>query len=197
MEANSTNDVNHELLSQKRTSGGKERLLTAALELFTLNGLAGTSLQMIARKLGVSKAALYHHFQSKDEIIVSLLQPVLLDAQNAVSAVSLLPKNEQSAAMLKKYIEVVVKHRSLISTVLFDPVTPQVINGPLIDGLITDTARLLAQDQTQQNAARIVVYGLAALVTEFREQELVDDVLQEKLLRAGGQLLGLQLSVQG
>jgi AcrR family transcriptional regulator len=44
-----------------------------ALELFTEHGYEATSLREIAERLGVTKAALYYHFKSKDEIIASLM----------------------------------------------------------------------------------------------------------------------------
>ena len=43
-----------------------------ALELFTEQGYDGTSLREIAEKLGVTKAAIYYHFASKDDILMAL-----------------------------------------------------------------------------------------------------------------------------
>jgi AcrR family transcriptional regulator len=50
----------------------RERILDVALELFTKQGFDGTSLREIAEKLGVTKAALYYHFASKDDILMAL-----------------------------------------------------------------------------------------------------------------------------
>ena len=59
----------------------RERILTVANELFTEQGYEGTSLREISDRLGITKAALYYHFRSKDEILTTLLNPffVLLD----------------------------------------------------------------------------------------------------------------------
>ena len=59
----------------------RERILDVATELFTEQGYEGTSLREIADRLGITKAALYYHFHSKDEILTTLLEPafVLLD----------------------------------------------------------------------------------------------------------------------
>ena len=43
-----------------------------ALDLFTEQGFDGTSLREIAEQLGVTKAALYYHFASKDDILMAL-----------------------------------------------------------------------------------------------------------------------------
>jgi AcrR family transcriptional regulator len=49
------------------------RIQQVALELFTEQGYEATSLREIAERLGVTKAALYYHFRTKDEIVQSLL----------------------------------------------------------------------------------------------------------------------------
>jgi AcrR family transcriptional regulator len=53
--------------------GTRTRIQQIALELFTSNGYEATSLREIAEHLGFTKAALYYHFKSKDEIIQSLV----------------------------------------------------------------------------------------------------------------------------
>jgi AcrR family transcriptional regulator len=50
----------------------RDRILDVALELFTEQGFDGTSLREIAERLGVTKAALYYHFESKDDILLAL-----------------------------------------------------------------------------------------------------------------------------
>lgn len=47
----------------------KEKILLAALDLASENGLSGVSLSQIAEKVGIKKASLYSHFSSKEEII--------------------------------------------------------------------------------------------------------------------------------
>jgi len=52
----------------------RARIQRIAVELFTEHGYDGTSLREIAEHLGVTKAALYYHFKSKEDIILSLVQ---------------------------------------------------------------------------------------------------------------------------
>jgi Bacterial regulatory proteins, tetR family len=47
----------------------RARILEVAQELFTERGYAGTSIADIAGELGTSKAALYYHFKSKEQIL--------------------------------------------------------------------------------------------------------------------------------
>ena len=54
--------------------GTKERILETALELFAQNGYLGTSMNDIARQLGFTKAALYKHYISKQEILDKIVE---------------------------------------------------------------------------------------------------------------------------
>ena len=47
------------------------RTLKAALDLFAEYGVGATSYQMIADAIGVTKGAIYHQFNTKDEIIIA------------------------------------------------------------------------------------------------------------------------------
>lgn len=59
---------------QSKKKSTKERILEEALKLFAQNGYLGTSMNDIAREIGVTKAALYKHYASKQEILDSIIQ---------------------------------------------------------------------------------------------------------------------------
>jgi len=59
---------------QRRRGDTRQRILDVALELFAEQGYEKTSLREIAERLGVTKAALYYHFKTKEEILVSLFE---------------------------------------------------------------------------------------------------------------------------
>src|SRR5215475_11921619 len=50
----------------------RDRILDVALELFNEHGYDKTSLREIATRLGVTKAALYYHFERKEDILLEL-----------------------------------------------------------------------------------------------------------------------------
>jgi AcrR family transcriptional regulator len=58
--------------AEETTPNTRDRILDIALELFTEQGFDATSLRQIAERLGVTKAALYYHFESKDDILMAL-----------------------------------------------------------------------------------------------------------------------------
>ncbi|GAA2708361.1 MULTISPECIES: helix-turn-helix domain-containing protein [Streptomyces] len=55
-----------------RRSGTRERIQRTALDLFVSRGYEKTSLREIAEELGVTKAALYYHFKTKEDILTAL-----------------------------------------------------------------------------------------------------------------------------
>lgn len=165
----------------KRTRGGRERLLTAAADLFRTHSLAGTSLQMIADRLGVSKPAIYHHFRSRDEIVVTLMEPALSDATAALERIHHLPQPDRSDAARSFYLGFLVTHRRVINMVFFDrPSLPAPLSAT-VDTLVDELAQVLSDPDVDTDAATAIVYGAAALVT--RRSSLADDELREVLAR--------------
>ncbi|MFG2134885.1 TetR/AcrR family transcriptional regulator [Streptomyces sp. NPDC048751] len=59
---------------RQRRGDTRQRIQDVALELFAEQGYEKTSLREIAEHLDVTKAALYYHFKTKEEIIVSIFQ---------------------------------------------------------------------------------------------------------------------------
>jgi AcrR family transcriptional regulator len=54
--------------------GARHHIQDVALELFIEHGYEKTSLREIAERLGVTKAALYYHFPTKEDILESLIE---------------------------------------------------------------------------------------------------------------------------
>ena len=64
------------------SAGGADRnkrgaLLSAALELFSEQGFAGTTMRAVARAVGVRESAIYHHFDSKDALFLGVVEYVV------------------------------------------------------------------------------------------------------------------------
>ena len=106
-----------------RYSPAQRRTVEAALGLFAHHGVGGTSLQMIADALGVTKAAVYHQFPTKDAIVVATLE-VQLEPIEAllVRAEADGPGAEGRDALLAGLVDAVVANRRSLSTLQSDPV---------------------------------------------------------------------------
>jgi AcrR family transcriptional regulator len=97
-----------------RPSAGAQRVLDAALDLFGEHGFEGTSLQDIADRLGVTKAAVYYHFHTKDELLKALVRPAFDDL------LALVAEGERRASgargrgvELAGYVDFLLRHRRL------------------------------------------------------------------------------------
>ena len=94
-------------------SAGARRVLDAALELFTEHGFEGTSLQDIADRLGVTKAAVYYHFHTKDELLRALVQPAFAELMALVSDREGRPTRSGGAAGIGRYVDYLLRHRAV------------------------------------------------------------------------------------
>jgi AcrR family transcriptional regulator len=95
-------------LAGPRTAGA-QRVLDAALELFSEHGFEGTSLQDIADRLGVTKAAVYYHFHTKDEILLALVEPAF-DELMALAAEAEATRRGRGVDVAT-YVDYLLRHR--------------------------------------------------------------------------------------
>jgi AcrR family transcriptional regulator len=97
----------------RRSRDTRDEILDVATDLFIELGYDKTSLREIAERVGVTKAALYYHFASKEEIFRTLLQPIL-DLQNDVmTLLQQKPSLEQWADSLTTLVDWVLPRRRL------------------------------------------------------------------------------------
>lgn len=86
-----------------------EKILATASQLFVQKGYEKTSMQDIARTAGISKGAIYHHFQSKDEIILKVMQHLkelmVEEIARTLQANEQLSGKEQLQALVKANLE--------------------------------------------------------------------------------------------
>jgi AcrR family transcriptional regulator len=86
----------------------RERIQAVALELFAEQGYDKTSLREIAERLDVTKAALYYHFKSKEDIVSSLVEDYFGQIDELVAWGRTLPKTPASRAeVLRRYFDIV------------------------------------------------------------------------------------------
>src|SRR5215217_256120 len=100
----------------------RQRLLDVAVALISQHGYAGTSLQMIADELGFTKAAIYYHFKTRDQLLIALMEPLLYQIRQVVeTAEDQRTPRTRMGAMVRGFAGVVAKNRSLAAVMVFDP----------------------------------------------------------------------------
>lgn len=131
---------------RKRAPRGQARalLVRAATELFTERGVSGTSLQDIADRLGVTKAAVYHQYASKDEIISAVAEPVIAKLESIASIAEQLDPSEARASVIEGLVDLALVERGAATIMRSDPTMARLLNSSepykrqieRIDGLI-------------------------------------------------------------
>ncbi|HEX4033020.1 MAG TPA: helix-turn-helix domain-containing protein [Solirubrobacteraceae bacterium] len=96
----------------------RERILDVALELFAERGYDKTSLRDIAERLAITKAALYYHFESKQDILLELHLRLHAIGREVLEQLERLEDGSARAtawpALVDKFIERVVENRDLV-----------------------------------------------------------------------------------
>ncbi len=82
----------------------RDRILDAAEQVFHTQGVAATSLQQIAAEAGVTRGAVYHHFQDKHEIIEGMLARVTLPLEADMAATLGTPGAPEPRARLVTHV---------------------------------------------------------------------------------------------
>jgi AcrR family transcriptional regulator len=87
----------------------RSRAQKVALELFAEQGYEKTSLREIAERLGVTKAALYYHFKSKEDIVHSLTDDYFAEVDDLLDWAKEQPRSDQTQrAILERYVGIVM-----------------------------------------------------------------------------------------
>ncbi|MEV7005758.1 TetR/AcrR family transcriptional regulator [Streptosporangium sp. NPDC051022] len=100
-----------------RPSDTKARIQAVARELFVEQGVQNTSLKQISDRLGITKPALYYHFESREDLVRSIIQPLIDELEAFVSERE--PGDDQR--LLEEYFDLTWKHREVILVVLHAP----------------------------------------------------------------------------
>jgi AcrR family transcriptional regulator len=96
-------------------NGTRERILDIALDLFVEKGYDKTSLREIAEELGFSKAALYYHFASKDDILMALHLRLHQLGETAFTRLDAAPVTPTGwGALLQEVIGTMLANRKLL-----------------------------------------------------------------------------------
>jgi AcrR family transcriptional regulator len=91
---------------QRRRGDTRQRIQDVALELFAEQGYEKTSLREIAERLDVTKAALYYHFKTKEEILVGIFEDLTRPIEELIEWGGEQPKTlETKQEIVRRYSE--------------------------------------------------------------------------------------------
>jgi AcrR family transcriptional regulator len=71
-----------------RPNGRRAEILDVAVDLFVTNGFAATSMAMVAKSVGLTKASLYHHFPGKEALFAACITEGLSDQLSELQTIA-------------------------------------------------------------------------------------------------------------
>lgn len=165
---------------RRRKDGARRReaVLDAGLEIFSLVGLHGASLDQIAERAGLSKTNLLYYFPSKDELYLAVLRRVLdvwLDPLQALDA------DSEPAAALEAYIraKVALSRDAPQASRLFcleivqgAPLLRQELEGPLrvlVDTKATVLRGWIAQGRIAAHDPYHLIFSIWAITQHYAD----------------------------
>jgi AcrR family transcriptional regulator len=179
-----------------RLRPAQARVVEAALALFAEHGVSGTSLQMIADAIGVTKAAVYHQFRTKEEIVLAVALGPLRTLEAALDMAERAATRQVALELiLDRLVGLAVEHRRIVGNLQGDPVMARfVAEHELLRSLQDRLDRLLLGDDGS-DAARVRTAMLTTAVTGAVVHPLVtgldDEALRRHLVDHARRFLGL------
>jgi AcrR family transcriptional regulator len=178
------------------TTDTRTRIQQVALELFTERGYEATSLREIAAHIGVTKAALYYHFKTKDDIIDSLVHDRGAQTQELIDwAAAQPPSPETRKELLRRYADLLYKpgHHALMrffernqSSMAQHKAGAQ-MRGRMLQMLeiLTDRSAPL----TDQIRSSLAIFAIHSTFFTVRDPDITDDQRRDAALEVALDLI--------
>lgn len=174
-------------------SDTRERIQQVARDLFARRGVQGTSLQDIADEMGITKPALYYHFNSRDDLVRSILVPLIDEGERFVTGLEQRETQIDVRELVGGYFDFHYRHCRDLMLVLLE--LPMLAELGLIDTVLSWRMRLgrlvFGPTPTLAQGARAVLAfgGLQDCCVQFPDAP--HDELREHSVQAALDALGV------
>jgi AcrR family transcriptional regulator len=176
---------------------GRAQLHETALRLFARDGVEGTSLQSIADDIGVTKAAVYYHYRSKDDLVLGVLAPVFTELDAVLDRAA---AHRTRAARLDEFVtgmvNLIVDNHSRYAVLVGDPYVARLMRSH--HDLAGWWDRIVAEvigpktDPVTPAALTIFLSGLTAPLSSPEVAALDIETQRATLLECGRRILQLR-----
>jgi len=178
----------------------RARIVEVALELIADRGFAATTTREISERLGFTKAALYYHFRTKDDLLAAIVAPAMSELEALVEHVRPVTEPTVRCSVLAGYVDLVAGHADLVRVLSADPA---VRHSPALAGampLYERLARLLAGAEAPGTTDRVRVraaLGAVHAALEHAEPDEDPAVVRAATLAAACGALGVPVPKAG
>lgn len=162
------------------------RVLEAAIGLFSQHGISGTSLKMIADAVGVTKAAVYHQYNAKDDIVLAIAGMVTAGLEAALrEAEAERSRARRREVLTDRLIALAVARRSMAGILQQDPVMLRFFQENERFRRVMERVELVLMGGVStpggKVCAAIINTAIAGAVMHPLTHDLDDELLREEL----------------
>jgi len=179
-------------------TAAQSRILDAALDLIATHGVAGTSYQMIADAVGITKAGVYRQYKAKDDLIIALIEKQLGQLEDALIVAELSEGLPRARSMLlSTVVDVAVAERKRASTLQFDPAVARLLaEHPPFQRFNERLYCVLVDNSSDEGqlVAAMLSGAVAVAVTHPLSTQMDDDALRALLLKQARAFINLDVN---
>jgi AcrR family transcriptional regulator len=163
----------------RTTVDTRAEIRVAALELFSERGVDATSLREIAERIGITKAALYYHYASKDALLGELVDPMFAELRELGDELEgrTVDAGDEAAvrAVVERFWELCLRNRQVMRVLIHNPalvaraeIAPKMLHWrERVDAVLVGS-----DDATDRVRAVVALGGVQDTVIVFEGEEL-------------------------
>ena len=165
-------------MARETVVDSRQEILRTAARLFQQRGYDATSMNDVAAALKLSKGGLYHHFQSKDEILFEIMNHAMeITQERVINPVrGIAGPEERLRALIRLHIEVVLSPRDREITVMLHenhPLPPALrkrINARkkdyihFLENLMAEVQKQVQRESSRRVSPRAAAFALLGMI---------------------------------
>lgn len=179
-----------------KTQNANDRLLEAALKLFSKKGYLGATTREIAHGAGVTELTLFRHFGSKERLFEKVLHryTFLPRLKHLLPELAKVPYDEALRMIGIRFLETLKEEKSLVRIMLSEmsayPERVKIIHNRLIDEVVQTLASYVGPLQKKgtlrsSSPEAVAIAFLGMIFSYFQREEIVRkaDITKEQVVK--------------
>ncbi|MGA8118171.1 MAG: helix-turn-helix domain-containing protein [Actinocatenispora sp.] len=179
---------------RERQTDTRQRIQQVALELFVERGYEKTALREIAERLGVTKAALYYHFKTKEDIVFSIFEDGAAALDRLIAWAQEQPRTQETRLeIVRRFAAMMGRQRTVMRFLQENqPALRELQVGELMRARLTALSDLLSDESmplADQIRARLALFSTQMSMITLGNRDIPDDELNAAALEVALDLM--------